>query len=125
MEDGSSQESEHVGLSSQSPTSKLEESQTRREPQSELMEDETLKEPITVAAIIYIQEVIRKTSDESQSLDYDFLENLINKGVGESSNSQESPEQITINTQVPAASTQLEVVVQEQSKKRSEAFKNA
>ena len=88
MEDGSSQESVQGKVSGLLTNNKVEESQTRRELRSELMEDKTLQGPIQVSAINYIQEESDKTSDESQSMDYEFLENLFEKRLLENVNTQ-------------------------------------
>ena len=94
MEDGSSQENEQ-GMPESSLTDKGEEFQTQSELRSELTEDETLQEPTQVAEVRYI-EGSRKTSYESQSMDYEFLENSLDRQSRENDNVQESPEEITI-----------------------------
>ena len=119
MEDGNSQEIEQKNLPDQPTTSDLEESQTRRELQSELIDEETPQEPITVAAITCVQASSRKNSQESQSVDCDFLEAILKKQLEEDANPQVSPEEVTVYTQAPTTSTQLGIDSQPQANKRT------
>ena len=119
MEDGSSQEIEPENSSTPPTTNDVEGSRTRREPQGELMEEETLQEPITVAAITCVQASSRKNSQESQSVDCDFLEALLKKQLEEDANPQVSPEEVMVYTQEPTTSTQLTIDPPRQDNKRT------
>ena len=119
MEDGNSQEIEQKKLPDQPTTSDLEESQTRKELQSELMKEETLQEPITVVAITCVQASSRRNSQESQSVDCDFLEAILKKQLEEDANLQVSLEEVTVYIKAPTTSTQLGIDSQPHDNKRS------
>ena len=107
------------------------EPQTRRESTSELMEDGSSKENIQtmpnsspkhkedepntqselrsepVEQVTSIQENVIKNSDDSQSMDYEFIENLFSKQLSDESNIRVSPEEVTIYLRLPISSSQV------------------
>ena len=70
-------------------TEKGEESQPQDELRSEPAEEETIQEPTQVKAISYIQESSHK-SEDSQCMDYEFLENLFQTQLREDANARVS-----------------------------------
>ena len=79
------------------------EPQTRREPTGELMEDGSARAPTQA---IHIQESVIKISEDSQSMDYEFIENLFSKQLSDESNIRVSPEEVTIYLRLPITSSQ-------------------
>ena len=100
-----------------SPTSStnVTEPQIRREPTGELMEDgvNQEQEPTQVAANSYTQESVHK-SEDIQSMDYEFIENLFKNYLQEEANARVSPKEVTIFSRLPVTSSQLAVAQQEQ-----------
>ena len=87
-----------------------EEPQTRREPAGELMEDGSDQAPIQVT---HIQERLIKISEDSQSMDYEFIENLFSKQLSDESNIRVLPEEVTIYLRLPITSSQAAAPTQE------------
>ena len=83
------------------------------------MEEETLQEPITVAAITCVQASSRKNSQESQSVDCDFLEAILKKQLEGDASPQVLPKEVTVYTQAPTTSTQITIYSHPQDNKRT------
>ena len=96
MEDGVSQEKDQAKPESAS-NDKGEESQRQSELRSELKVEETL------------QESSPKASDDSQSMDYEFKENLFSHQLSEEANARVSPKEVVIYLKLPVTSSQLAV----------------
>ena len=60
------------------------------------------------------QEGFQKASDDSQSMDYEFIENLFNKQLSNEANIHVSPEEVAVYLKLPITSSQVAAPKQEQ-----------
>ena len=112
MEDGVSQEQNQT---TSETTSKGQEGnlQIQSEPRSALAEKETPQVPILAINISQDQDIGLK-SEASQSMDYEFIENLFSQQLQEEANTRASPKEIVIYARLPITSSQVTVATQHQ-----------
>ena len=87
------------------PKGKEEELQPQREPRSVLSEEDTPQDPTQTTDISHVPESGIK-SEDSQSIDYEFIENLLSSQLSDEVNTRVSPKEVVIYLQLPITSSQ-------------------
>ena len=112
MEDGVSQE-QNKAMPKTSLIEKGKEPQPQNELRSKLTEKGKSQVPTEVIVVSNIQESGFR-SEDSQSMDYEFIENLFSQQLQEEANIRVSPKEVTIYARLPITSSQLTIAPQDQ-----------